>query len=232
MCRQCKEIRGIPKYKKHCLRCFIHLFPGHPVFRNYKTKEVAVSDFVKPFFSECTILDDKRVPDGCSLRRPDMLIDFGEHVIILEVDENQHRGYTCTNKRICELSEDVGHRPITIVRFNPDGYTKPDGTRVTSCWGTTEKRGLCIVKPDKKVEWGHRLNVLKERMLYWMDNPTMKMIHVEHLFYNEVRPEEDNDAQTVDEEDDDSRDEESSDGENDEDDRDSVNEENKEDESS
>ena len=126
MCRQCKEIRGSLKYKKYCLRCFVHLFPNEKVCRNYKTKEKAVNDFVMPFFSHCTILLDKRIPDGCSLRRPDFLIDFGEHVLVLEVDENQHRGYTCQNKRICELSEDAGHRPITIIRFNPDSYTKAD----------------------------------------------------------------------------------------------------------
>lgn len=203
MCRQCKEVRGIRKYEKHCLRCFIHLFPGHAVFRNYKTKEVAVGDFIDPFFSHCTILVDKRIPDGCSQRRPDRLIDFGEHVLILEVDENQHRGYTCTNKRICELSEDVGHRPITIVRFNPDGYTKADGTHVTSCWGTTPKKEICIVKPSKKIEWDERLNILKERMLHWMNNPTMKMIHVDHLFYDEVHPDDAQNVEKEEEEDDD-----------------------------
>ena len=44
-----------------------------------------------------------------------------------------------------------------------------------------------MVKPSKKKEWGERLNVLKERMLFWMNNPTMKMIQVEQLFYNEVQ---------------------------------------------
>ena len=105
------------------------------------------------------------------------------------MDEHQHEGYSCENKRICELSEDVGHRPITIVRFNPDAYNKADGTRITSCWGTN-RFGLCVVKPSKKKEWEERLYALKERMLFWMNNPTMKMIHVEQLFYDEVQEDE------------------------------------------
>jgi hypothetical protein len=39
------------------------------------------------------------------MRRPDILIDCGTHVIIVEVDENCHKSYesTCENKRICAL---------------------------------------------------------------------------------------------------------------------------------
>ena len=83
MCVQCKLVTGSRKYQKHCLRCFVYLFPDQPVCRNYKTKEKTVGDFIDPIFSHCTILADKRIPDGCSLRRPDRIIDFGEHILIL-----------------------------------------------------------------------------------------------------------------------------------------------------
>lgn len=45
----------------------------------------------------------------CSKRRPDILIDLETHLIIIEVDENQHKGYSCENKRIMEISQDLGH---------------------------------------------------------------------------------------------------------------------------
>ena len=49
--------------------------------------------------------------DGCSKRRPDLLLDMGYHIIIVEVDENKHTGYDCSceNKRLMELSQDLQH---------------------------------------------------------------------------------------------------------------------------
>ena len=31
---------------------------------------------------------------------------------------------SCENKRIMEISQDLGHRPIVFIRFNPDEYNK------------------------------------------------------------------------------------------------------------
>ena len=49
---------------------------------------------------------------------------FPDDKNIVEIDENQHIEYDCSceNKRIMELSQDVGHRPIIFIRFNPDDY--------------------------------------------------------------------------------------------------------------
>jgi hypothetical protein len=35
-----------------------------------------------------------------------------------------------------------------------------------------------------KENWENRLNVLLERIQYWVDNPTDKMIEVEQLYYD------------------------------------------------
>ena len=60
----------------------------------------------------------------CSKRRPDLFLDLGYQILIIEIDENQHLDYDCSceNKRIMELSQDVGHKPIVFIRFNPDEY--------------------------------------------------------------------------------------------------------------
>ncbi len=52
---------------------------------------------------------DKTVPDGCSKRRPDVLIPLSTHNIIVEIDEGQHKAYssTCEVSRINELFEDL-----------------------------------------------------------------------------------------------------------------------------
>jgi hypothetical protein len=174
------------KYDGYCRFCYINLFPDKPVSRNYKTKEQAVVEFVKTKCPEMSWVADKIIQNACSKRRPDLLLDLGYQVIIVEVDENQHADYDCSceNKRIMELSQDVGHRPIVFIRFNPDEYEK-DGTTITSCWGC-DKNGLCVVKKTKKNEWTDRLRVLEDNINYWVspENTTSKTIETIQLFYD------------------------------------------------
>jgi hypothetical protein len=120
-CKVCNNTRANPAYKDHCARCYGNLFPDSPIVRNFKTKERNVVDFIREQYPDLTWKFDKIVEDGCSRRRPDIYLDLGYQVIIIEVDENQHQGYEniCENKRLMELSLDVGHRPIVFIRFNP-----------------------------------------------------------------------------------------------------------------
>ena len=174
-------------YEEYCMYCFMHMFPGKPIARNYKTKETAVVQFVKEQFPDIEITTDKRIQGGCSRRRPDIFIDLGYQIIIVEIDENQHTDYDCSceNKRIMELSQDVGHRPIIFIRFNPDDYEKNSGT-ITSCWGNN-KQGICCVKKSKQKEWKNRLQVLQETIAYWLqqNNKTNRYIQVVQLYYDE-----------------------------------------------
>jgi hypothetical protein len=174
------------KYDGYCLFCYINLFPDKPVSRNYKTKEYAVVEFVKSKFPTLNWISDKIVSGGCSKRRPDLLLDLLYQIIIIEIDENQHTEYDCScqNKRIMELSQDLGHRPIVFIRFNPDDYKK-DGTNISSCWGQ-DKKGICIVKKSKKNEWIEMLNVLETHIKYWVnpENITNKTIETVQLFYD------------------------------------------------
>jgi len=174
------------KYDGYCLFCYMNLFPDKPVSSNYKTKEYAVVEHVKTKFPNHNWIADKIVSGGCSKRRPDLLLDLLYQIVIIEVDENQHIDYDCScqNKRIMELSQDFGHRPIVFIRFNPDDYKK-DGTNITSCWGQ-DKRGICVIKKSKKDEWVQRLNVLEEHINYWLnpENTTNKTIETIQLFYD------------------------------------------------
>ena len=174
------------KYDGYCLFCYMNLFPDKPVSRNYKTKEYAVVENIKTKFPTLNWIADKIVSGGCSKRRPDLLLDLGYQIVIVEVDENQHTEYDCSceNKRIMELSQDLGHRPIIFIRFNPDDYEK-EGTSITSCWGQ-DKKGICVIKKSKKDEWNQRLTVLEEHINYWINpaNITNKTIETIQLFYD------------------------------------------------
>ena len=176
---------GNKKYRGYCLFCFMNLFPDEKVARNYKTKERAVVDFVKSNFPEFTWVCDKKIKDGCSKRRPDMLLDLGEYVIVIEIDENQHIDYDCSceNKRLMEISRDIGHRNCVFIRFNPDDYFNNNQNKITSCWGIN-KNGILSVKKTKQKEWEKRLNILKETIDYWTVNKTDKMVEVIQLFFD------------------------------------------------
>ena len=172
--------RANEKYEGYCIYCFINTFPDKKISRNYKTKEKSVVDYIFSQYPKISWISDKRVQDGCSRRRPDLFLDLGYQIIIVEIDENQHIDYDCSceNKRLMELSQDVGHRPIVFIRFNPDDYDN-----ITSCW-SINKLGLSTIKKTKVKEWNDRLTSLKTQIDYWLENATDKTVEVIQLFYD------------------------------------------------
>ena len=178
------ETRGIQKYNGYCLPCCIQIHPEIEVSRNYKTKEKDVVDRITQTFANFTWVADKKVQDGCSRRRPDLLLDMGSHIIIVEIDENKHIDYDCSceHKRLMELSQDLQHRPIVFIRFNPDDYMNQDGILVKSCWNLN-KLGVMTIKKTKETEWEQRIDTLKKQVQYWIDNPSEKTIEIIELFY-------------------------------------------------
>jgi hypothetical protein len=109
---------------------------------------------------------------------------MGSHIVIIEIDENHHSLYDCSceHKRVMEISQDVGHRPIVFIRFNPDSYTDINNQKIASCWGAN-KLGFMVVKPTKLKEWEDRIKSLHEQIQYWIDNVPEKTIETVQLFY-------------------------------------------------
>ncbi len=105
------------RYKGHCLRCFVHLFPDEPIVRNHKTKESTVVMHMKETFPNVTWVYDRQIEGGCSRRRPDLFLDMGSHIVIMKVDENKHDAYdyACENRRLMEISQDLNHRHIVMI---------------------------------------------------------------------------------------------------------------------
>jgi hypothetical protein len=180
----CETIVNKKKNNGYCLPCCIQTCPEIKVTRNYKTKENDITDRIKEAFPNLTWIADKKVKDGCSLRRPDLLVDMGTHIIIIEVDENKHSTYDCSceNKRLMEISQDVGHRPIVFIRFNPDGYTDQAGTIIKSCW-KLNKLGVMQIIKNRLKEWEERIESLKQQIQYWVTTPTEKTIEIIELYY-------------------------------------------------
>ena len=183
-CDSCHITTASKKYRNHCVRCFVHLFPGEKTANNYKTKELLVADFIKKYFDREEVISDKRVSGGCSKKRPDLLIDKLTHSVIIEIDENQHGSvdYSCENKRVMEIFQDLGSRPIVIIRFNPDSYSYK-GKKFPSCFRVCKTTGLCIV--DNKKEWKRRLEELRDTVEINLNVPRdPKEVNIISLFFN------------------------------------------------
>jgi hypothetical protein len=69
---------------------------------------------------------DKIIEGGaCGKERPDRVYDFGDKIIIVECDENQHkdRNCACEQVRMINISQSYGGVPVYFIRWNPDKYT-------------------------------------------------------------------------------------------------------------
>lgn len=98
--------------------------------RRTLVKQNKVEDFLKKqgfIYSTCdTMLDHGE----CVKYRPDFLFFCRGYVVILEVDENQHRGYSimCENARMMNITSAL-FTDVVFIRYNPDNY-KVDGNAV------------------------------------------------------------------------------------------------------
>jgi hypothetical protein len=87
-----------------------------------RSKENAVDALLRGMVEDKTIpayVHDKVFWEGL---RPDFLWDLGDAVVILEVDEKQHKAYAKFGEsaREMKLVEGCCGRPLVLIRYNPD----------------------------------------------------------------------------------------------------------------
>jgi len=99
----------------------------------------------------------------CGNFRPDILIDCKTHFIVVEVDENQHKGYLneCEQSRMSNITFALG-LPVVFVRFNPDSWK--------------------MNHIDKAVKMTERMEFLLRRIRFWENKPDMS---IEYLYYDD-----------------------------------------------
>lgn len=183
LCVNCKAIRVLhSRFKPYCFRCFCVLNPDVDIPRRYRLKEHYVTEYLKESFPDVKMVFDKKVDGGCSVYRPDVLIDCLTHSVVVECDENKHRhgNYSCEEKRVYDLFEDLGDRPLVIVRFNPDGYTDDKNKKHKGCFIMTEKTQQ--IKVDKK-EWDSRKILLKDVVEKHLKTVPENHLFIDYLFY-------------------------------------------------
>ncbi|ARF11253.1 hypothetical protein Klosneuvirus_1_110 [Klosneuvirus KNV1] len=179
-CKLCKYVDTTKsQYKPYCFNCYCALNPNVEIKRQFKLKEHHLRDSLKEYYPDIKMIFDKKIDEGCSLRRPDVRIECLTHTIIIECDENKHNGYSCENKRTMEIFQDLGNRPIVFLRFNPDSYKDKKGNTIQGCFKKTSTMDNSL----QKLEWERRIKILKMRIDYYLNIIPIKEVSIEQLFY-------------------------------------------------
>jgi hypothetical protein len=124
------------------------------------------------------ILKDQSPDRQCTLKRPDRVYHIGSHVVIVEVDEDQHKSYKCTafgdskegkmkaeKIRMYEISQSFPEFPPCIwIRYNPDNFKDKDGKSVKVI---TSKRHDILVKWVKRCLRDDKTNGVKVKYLFY-----------------------------------------------------------------
>ncbi len=190
-CVDCKIVLVDKRSNCHplCQACFCNTYPDHEKSTLYKIKERYLRDELRVRFpdKDINMIFDKAVNGGCSKKRPDVLIDLLLYSIIIECDEGQHKNYECENKRTMQLFEDLGNRPLIIIRFNPDSYTE-NNKKVEGCFipltniEDIHKKKFYELNEE---EWKRRINILEEVIRGKMsDDIPEKEVEEIKLFYD------------------------------------------------
>lgn len=79
----------------------------------------------------------------CGKERPDRIYDFGDKIVILECDENQHRSRPCEceQTRMINIGQSFGGIPVYFIRWNPDNYKPVNNKKIQET--LTKRHKLC-----------------------------------------------------------------------------------------
>ena len=163
----------LTKYKEYniCRKCY-RKTTGHSTRVEHQMADFLCKDKdIGPY----VVLKDKQLRgDSCNTRRrPDLYISSTRDLhILVECDENQHRGYnrSCEDGRIDELLDEIKQGRIIIIRWNPDSF-KVDGKKQSILRkDRLESLRDLILNLTTKTDWKPSENILVYYMYYSDDS--------------------------------------------------------------
>ena len=97
--------------------------------RETRVQERHMQQFLLAAFPDTKFVFNRAIKGACSRFRPDVLIEYLTHSIIVECDENRHEACSAKDEefRLLALMNDLGGRPLVVLRFNPDKNSTSDG---------------------------------------------------------------------------------------------------------
>jgi hypothetical protein len=131
---ECKKIDVLNKYGLCVNFCSLEE-RDRLMKKRIKKQEEKIGNLLREEIYLPFIYRDEVVDKDCSKKKPDFVYHCGTHIVIIEVDENQHKSYKCTiygdNKegrmkgeriRMFDISQSFDGLPVVFLRYNPDNY--------------------------------------------------------------------------------------------------------------
>ena len=112
---------------------------------------------------------DQRIKGSKLLVRPDCIIEGDNFVIILEIDECQHRNNSCCKEqeRMINIYQEFNGKNVMFIRYNPDSYVNHLGKQ--------HKNGSFKIKRQNRLQ-----QTIKSLQLY----PLTESLSVIYLYYD------------------------------------------------
>jgi hypothetical protein len=143
-----------------------------------KVKELKVKQLLE--LNGFKFTHDKIPQAGCYKYRPDFQIDAIHSMIIVEVDENQHKSYACECEiaRMISLFQEYGGMTVIFIRYNPDSYINNLGDKKTGSSGINERRLIDCINSLKQHQLSCPLSVVY--LCYDDDDGSAKVINIDY----------------------------------------------------
>lgn len=144
LCAHCRLVCVRRKFE-HCYTC-TKWIQGNPVFR----KEEKVKCMLQRAANQGTLplydQHNRRLSADLDVgvygkARPDFLWKMASFVVILEVDEVQHKTYdaSCERKRELDLLNSAKGAPVYLIRYNPDSFSTASKSSTTPFYGKEQQ---------------------------------------------------------------------------------------------
>jgi len=127
-CTQC-QLTAVLNHRDICSYCEPSLYLKYTKRKERIIKDLLDVHALVPTSHDQVVFDTTL----CGRERPDFFFDLGTHVVILEVDEGQHkdRQCTCEQTRMVNVTQGLGGLRVRWLRYNPDTFKLPNGRKST-----------------------------------------------------------------------------------------------------
>lgn len=187
MCKNisCNKRATKSYYKGFCQTCFSLQFPDIYYAPLARQKEILITKRIQQKFPKYNFILNQYITVKKKRYRPDMLLELQNRVLIIEIDEDQHKGYKKKDKekeRLLSLY-DKYQKQIICIRFNPDGYTN-NRVRITSLFKRNDEKKIVVLKPEELEERLKELFKTIKKYLTKNDLAKIPKISTIYLYYD------------------------------------------------
>ncbi len=185
MCKSCTLFVIRPNINENlCWNCYIGAYPDTLRVKNYLTKERHIVAFFKEHYPNYVWVYNRNLNSCARGPRPDLLVDFGSFVVIIEVDEHQHKHsiyIECDEKRTTDISVKLD-KPLVMLRINPDSYKDANGKVQKGMFNKDKNNKLSI---DLDI-WNERKLIIESTFNRLIQNPPddNDLLTTEKLFFD------------------------------------------------